>query len=79
MIIMNLKNRKHTKKKHLEISQEADNILKNIVQGLNDELEGKYYEWQVMDISIKLFDNQIKMMDSDRKQELLQKTMEVKK
>lgn len=79
MIRMNVKNRKHTKKKHLEISQEADTILKNIVQGLNDELDGKYYEWQVMDVAIKLFDNQIKMMDSDRKQELLQKTMEVKK
>ena len=73
---MNVKNRKHTKKKHLEISQEADTILKNIVQGLNDELDGKYYEWQVMDVAIKLFDNQIKTMDSDRKQELLKKTME---
>lgn len=73
---MNVKNRKHTKKKHLEISEHSDKVIKNIVKSFNDELEGKYYEWQVMDVAVRLLEKQIKTMDSDRKQELLKKTME---
>lgn len=73
---MNVKNRKHTKKKHLEISEEADKVIKNIVQSLNKELQGKYYQWQIIDIAVRLLEKQILTMDVDRKQELLRQTME---
>ena len=68
---MNVKGRKNTIQKHLEISTGANEILKNLTKSLNDELDGKYYEWQIFEASIRMFEKQLKLMDSDRKLEIM--------
>lgn len=68
---MNVKGRKNTIQKHLEISADGNEILKNLTKSLNDELDGKYYEWQIFEASIRMFEKQLKLMDSDRKLEIM--------
>lgn len=71
-----MKGRKNTKQKHLEISTGTDEIIKNITKSLNLELEGKYYQWQVIEASVRLFEKQLKLMDNDRKLEIMKMTAE---
>ena len=71
---MNCKDRKNTIQKHLEISKETNKILEDITKSINDELDGKYYQWQIVEVAICLLQSQLKAMDTDRKQELLDKT-----
>ena len=68
---MNVKGRKNTIQKHLEISADGNEILKNLTKSLNDELDCKYYEWQIFEASIRIFEKQLKLMDTDRKLEIM--------
>lgn len=56
--------------KHLEISKCTDKILKDITKAINKELDGKYYEWQIFEVAMRLFQSQLKLMDNDRKREI---------
>lgn len=67
---MNKKDRKNTIHKHFEISQDVNTILKNITKAINQELDGKYYEWQIFEVAMRLFQSQLKLMDNDRKREI---------
>lgn len=60
--------------KHLQISMETDTILKDVTKSINNDLDGKYYEWQIFEVAMRLFQKQLKTMDIDRKRELLQMT-----
>lgn len=60
--------------KHLQISMETDAILKDVTKSINEDLDGKYYEWQIFEVAMRLFQKQLKTMDIDRKRELLQMT-----
>ena len=56
--------------KHLEISQDTNKILKNVTKSINKELDAKYYEWQIFEVAMRLFEKQLKLMDIDRKREI---------
>lgn len=56
--------------KHLEISQDTNKILKNVTKSINKELDAKYYEWQIFEVAMRLFEKQLKLMDIDRKRKI---------
>lgn len=70
MIYLNKKNRKNTIQKHLEISENTNKILKDLTKDINEELDGKYYEWQIFEVAILSCQLKFKNMNIDQKYEL---------
>lgn len=55
------------------ISNETNTILENVTKSINKDLNAKYYQWQVFEVAIEVFERQLKYCDDDRKRELFEK------